>query len=206
MTPEEFLNRHLPHKLQQLQQYVRQQAPRIVGQMAVNHVRNDFRSGGLTHNGFHRWPETRRQRSGSVKASAQYGPLLSGRNHLMSSITAQPGEGKVRIYTDVEYAAIHNNGGTVHPRITPRMRKFAWAMYYRETGERPKGRRGKRRKNQPKPVSEEARRWKALALTRKQRLDIRIPQRQFLPPSISPELKKRIDGRLEKDIVQILQS
>lgn len=197
MTPEQFINQ-LQKNIAKAKQYIRQTAPRIAGQIAVNHIRSDFRKGGLTNNGFRQWPMTKRQQSGGSDAASQYGPLLSGRNRLMNSITAQPGEGRVRIYTDVEYASIHNMGGIVRPRITPKMRKFAWAMFYKETGFK-KGRKQQR-------TSGRGEQWKALALTKKTNLTIRIPQRQFMPPKPSPELTQKINKRIDADLLKIIQT
>lgn len=196
MTPEQFINQQLKNKLARMKSYIKSQAPRIAGQIAVNHIRADFRKGGLTNNGFHPWPITKRQTSGSSDAASQYGPLLSGRNRLMNSITAQPGEGHVRIQTDVPYAAVHNKGGVLRPRVTPKIRKFAWAMFYKETG----GKKGKG-KNSGKDSK-----WKALALTKKTQLNINIPQRQFMPTEASPELRQKIEKRIDADLLKIIQS
>ena len=196
MTPEQFINQQLKNKLARMKSYIKSQAPRIAGQIAVNHIRADFRKGGLTNNGFHPWPITKRQTSGSSDAASQYGPLLSGRNRLMNSITAQPGEGHVRILTDVPYAAVHNKGWMLRPRVTPKMRKFAWAMFYKETG----GKKGKG-KNSGKDSK-----WKALALTKKTQLNINIPQRQFMPTEASPELRQKIEKRIDADLLKIIQS
>jgi phage gpG-like protein len=67
-----------------------------------------------------------------------------------------------------EYGRIHNDGGTVHPKVTDKMRKFAWFKF--------------------KETKDES--WKWLALTKKNVLDIKIPKRQFL--GNSPELTRRI--------------
>lgn len=195
MTPEQFINQQLKNKLAKMKRYINSTAPRIAGQIAVNHVRADFRKGGLTNNGFHQWPMTKRQQSGGSGAASQYGPLLSGRNRLMNSITAQPGEGRVRIYTDVPYAAVHNFGGILRPRVTPKMRKFAWAMFYKETGYK----KGKGKANTDN-------KWKALALTKKTQLSVRIPQRQFLPQKPAPELMQKIEQRIDKDLMKIIQA
>lgn len=195
MTPEQFINQQLKNKLAKMKRYINSTAPRIAGQIAVNHVRADFRKGGLTNNGFHQWPMTKRQQSGGSSASAQYGPLLSGRNHLMNSITAQPGEGHVRIYTDVPYASVHNFGGILRPKVTAKMRKFAWAMFYKETGYK----KGKGKANTDN-------KWKALALTKKTQLSVRIPQRQFLPQKPAPELMQKIEQRIDKDLMKIIQA
>lgn len=194
MTPEQFIEQQLKKRLARMKHYIKAQAPRIAGQIAVNHIRADFRKGGLTKNGFHPWPVTKRQTSGGSDAASQYGPLLSARNRLMNSITAQPGEAHVRILTDVPYAAVHNNGGVLRPKVTPKMRKFAWAMFYKETG------------GKPAKGSSKNSKWKALALTKKTQLTVNIPQRQFMPPEASPELMKKIEQRIDKDLLKIIQT
>ena len=194
MTPEQFINQQLKKKLTQMRQYIRTKAPRIAGQIAVNHIRADFRKGGLTDNGFRPWPATKRQLSGGGDSASQYGPLLSARNRLMNSITAQPGDGHVRILTDVPYASVHNNGGVLRPKVTAKMRKFAWAMYYKGTG----GKKGK--------GSGKDNKWKALALTKKSQLAVSIPQRQFMPAKASPELMQKIEQRIDKDLLKIIQT
>lgn len=201
MTPNEFLRR-LERNAAEIRRYVSRDAPRIVGTIAVNHIREDFAAGGYTHAGRTPWQPTRRQLSGGTGAGAQYGPLLSGRNRLMHSIAYTAGEARVTVGTDVPYAAVHNEGGTLHPRVTRRMRRFAWAMYYREMGPAAGGGGRKARKPRlPKPAAEV---WKRLALTRKERLNVRIPQRRFLPDAGNPELRRKIAERMERDMTKIL--
>ena len=98
---------------------------------------------------------------------------------------------RAKVYNRVPYAAIHNFGGTftIHPAVTPKMRRFGWAKY-REAG--------------GKDNPEASGRWKALALTKKARLDINItiPQRQFI--GRSAELEAGIWSDLEKELENIL--
>ena len=98
----------------------------------------------------------------------------------MRSIQAEQGRGEVTITNPVEYAAIHNEGGTVEtsPTVTPKMRKMAWRKCYALAGVKGKGKL-------PKELPEEAEKWRALALTKKSRLHIKanIPQRQFIGES-----------------------
>ena len=205
MTPEQ-LTRTLKQRFARLEGYLKNTAPRLAGDIAINHIREDFARGGLTHNGFREWAKTRRQQSGGKDAGSQYGPLLSKRgNYLMHSIDKRVGEGEVAVYTEVPYAAIHNRGGTLHPKVTPKMRKFAWAMYYEEMGITRKMKRGdKARKTRQANESEAAKNWKRLALTRKMQLNIRIPQRQFMPSTAGPELTKKINARLDADVKKIM--
>lgn len=187
MNIEEF-NRQWSQKMQQMQEFMRKQAPVLAGNIAKRHIQNDFERGGFTHNGFHPWQRTKRQQTGSG-AAAGYGPLLSGRNHLMESIEYAPGDSRVVIFSKVPYAPVHNWGGMLHPNVTPRMRKYAWAMHYQEAG-------GDTKKDTA---------WKRLALTKKKKLDIRIPQRQFISSRPGPELEQKLKDILDKKIVNIIQ-
>lgn len=81
---------------------------------------------------------------------------------LRSQVTRKGNIIETKIGTDVEYAAIHEYGGVVRPTVTDKMREMAWGMFY-ESGD------GK---------------WKGLALTKKTKLNIRIPARPYLRPSI----------------------
>ncbi|MDO4763849.1 MAG: hypothetical protein Q4A00_05655 [Flavobacteriaceae bacterium] len=82
--------------------------------------------------------------------------------------------------SSMPYADIHNNGGEI--KVTPQMRKYFWAMYYKSS-------RAGKRGNLPV----EAQQWKALAL-KPIGSTIRIEKRQFIGPH--PQVDKHI-----KDIV-----
>ena len=179
--------------------------PVIVGNIAKRHIEEDFRKGGFTHNGFHKWQETERQRNGGKGADSRYGPLLSGRNHLSGSIEYTPGNGTVTVFTRVPYAGIHNQGGMVQTTVTPKMRRFAWAMYYKATGIKRKMKHGgKARKQREENASKDALNWKRLALTKKTKLTVRIPRRQFMPSTPGTELTKKISDKLQQEIQKII--
>ena len=135
----------LKAKQKELDTLMRRKLPVKVGRMAKDHYQDNFRKGGFVNGGLQRWPVTKRQQSGSKSAAAGYGPLLSRRNHLFSSVKYTPGDYRVRVANDVKYAPLHNWGGETHPTVTPRMRKFAWAMYYKAVGIRKKAAKGKRK-------------------------------------------------------------
>ena len=85
------------------------------------------------------------------------------------------------------------------------MRKFAWAMYYKATGIKKKMKRGgKARKQREENASKEALNWKRLALTRKEKLTVTIPQRQFMPSRPGPELNKKIIDKLYTEVEKII--
>lgn len=188
MDNHEF-NRMWQQKQKELHDLMRSKMPVLAGNIAKRHIEDDFRKGGFTHNGFRKWKETRRQKSGGKDADSQYGPLLSGRPHLSGSIEFTPADGRVTVFTRVPYAAIHNRGGTTHPTVTPKMRRFAWAQHYREAGQ-----------DKKKDTF-----WKRLALTKKTKLNVTIPQRQFMPEDKpGPELEKKIADKLEQEIRKVI--
>lgn len=194
----------LKAKQKELDTLMRRKLPVKVGRMAKDHYQDNFRKGGFVYGGLQRWPVTKRQQSGSKSAAAGYGPLLSRRNHLFSSVKYTPGDYRVRVANDVKYAPLHNWGGETHPTVTPRMRKFAWAMYYKAVGIRKKAAKGKRKgKTRQGELPPEAGMWKGLALTRKKKLKVKIPQRQFIGEST--ELNKQIRQTVETEIRNILK-
>jgi len=184
---------------------MKRKLPVMVGRMAKDHFQDNFRQGGFVNGGIHQWPITKRQKSGAKSAAANYGPLLSKRNHLFSSIKYVPSDYRVVVSNTRLYAPIHNWGGMVRPNVTPKMRKFAWYMYYKAQGKR-RGKTtptGKKKKTKTtKPESQEAKFWKGMALTKKKRLNIMIPQRQFLGES--EELNDKIERKIEDEITKII--
>lgn len=194
----------LKAKQKELDTLMRRKLPVKVGRMAKDHYQENFRKGGFVNGGLKRWPQTKRQQSGSSSAAAGYGPLLSRRNHLFSSIKYIPADYRVKVANDVEYASLHNEGGETHPTVTPRMRKFAWAKYYEIAGGRKKAATGKRKgKTRQKELPPEAAMWKGLALTRKKKLKIKVPQRRFIGEST--ELNGQIRQAVETEIRNILK-
>lgn len=183
-----LLTRKIEYLKTQIELEVNDRLPRKVGIVAVNFFKQNFRDAGFRNNGIERWKITNRQQFGKG-AAAGYTPLLSARNHLFSSIQYVAGHGEVHIENNVPYANIHNEGGIVstHPTITPRMRKYAWARYYEEGGKDSPG----------------ALKWRALALTKKTKLDIRaeIPRRQFIGES--HELMTKIEQMVEESLNKI---
>lgn len=182
MTPEEF-KRKLQTNLEEINKFIANTAPKLVGKLAVDHFKENFRKGGFNGS---KWKAPQRFNAEGQFAGQKYGTLLSSTNELMNSITYRTGPGTVTITTDKVYARIHNYGGTINVPVTDKMRKFAWAKHYeytRETG-------GKDSK------------WKGLALTKKSSLNINMPKRQFIGDS--PELERIIEQKLSEQITKIL--
>ena len=202
------LARQVEHKRKEFDDMMRRSMPVIAGRMAKDHFQDNFRKGGFVNGGLRPWPKAKRLSSGGTDAASQYGTLLLGRNHLFNSIKYIPSDYRVRVASEVVYAPVHNWGGSVSVTVTDRMRRFAWAKFYKASGKARKaatrqknGRKGAVVGQAPNP---QASFWKNLALTKKKKLNIRIPQRQFLGES--KELTEKINERIGKEIRNILNS
>lgn len=188
MTPEEFKSR-LKAKESELKRFINELLPRHIGKIAVDHFKDNFRKGGFVNNGLTAWDKPKRFSETGKSAGSKYSTLLSSRNELFNSISYDAKNNIVYIRSDKEYSQIHNEGGTINSTIpiTPKMRKFAWAMHYNETG------------------GEGDSKWKGLALTKKDSLNLTInmPQRQFIGES--KELNQTITELIEKHLKKILE-
>ncbi len=189
----------LQTKNKEIEDLTRRKMPVIVGQMAKSHFQENFRKGGFVNNGLNQWKPSKRLSHPGQSAASNYKTLSSGRNHLLSSIKYIPGDARVTVRNDVEYASIHNEGGIINsaPTVTPKMKKFAWAQYYNALGL-------KKGDKAPKTIPEDAERWRRLALTKKPKLKIKIvmPKRQFIGES--KELDDKIAAKWDQEIEKIL--
>ncbi len=101
------------------------------------------------------------------------GSLLLRSGRLRNSINHTKSGSEISWKSNVPYANIQNEGGDIV--VTQRMKSFFWAMHYKATGAvSPRG--GKQRN---KKLSQEALKWKALAL-QKVGTKMTVEQRQFL--------------------------
>jgi hypothetical protein len=96
---------------------------------------------------------------------------------------------------EVVYARIQEEGGMTHPLVTAKMRKWAWAMYYKNfKGEiKGMGLRGATKAGAFKTYSGLDNMYRSIALTKKARLDVKIkPTRWFSTPIAErrPELDR----------------
>lgn len=143
-------------KVDKVQNLMRQLPPRI-GNLAERHFKESFRKKGWMDAGLDMWPPRKSGTRGSLMVvSGALKRSIHRSGMTANSVTITAGDAKV------PYAAIHNEGGITHPTVTARMRKFAWA---RAAGARTPG---------------EAASWKALATTRKGKLDVKIPKRKYM--------------------------
>lgn len=178
----------------------RRKLPVMLGSLAQGHFQDNFRLGGFVNGGLHEWKPVSRFATG---AAGGYGPLLSGRNHLYSSIEYRASDYRVVIGNYVAYAPVHNWGAEI-PR-TDRMRRYAWHRFFKACGVSGNEQPGSRRaKTAPDAVASnpEAKFWKGMALSRKS--TVTIPQRQFLGES--KELTDAIQARIESEITKLLDN
>lgn len=148
--------------------------------MALAHFKHSFSNQGFTDVSLKKWPD----RIG--------GPRNQGRAALMSRGVLKRGlrikktsiNGAIVGMDDaVKYADIHNEGGEI--KVTPQMRRFFWAMYYKTGG------KNNRTKGNALPQF-----WLSMALTTKESLT--IPKRQFIGDSVA--LERKIIAYVEQEL------
>ena len=142
------------------------QMPARMGNIAERHFKDSFRLKGFDDNGLQPWPGRKRQGlgslmivTGSLKRSIRRASMTS------NSVTIVAGDSKVN------YAQIHNEGGTTHPTVTAKMLTFAHYMA------------------QKSKSKQDAQFWNNLSHTSKSKLTVPIPQRKFMGPSASLDRK-----------------
>lgn len=142
--------------------------PEKVGEKARAFFLTSFIKEGFTDTSFMAWPK----RKDDLPHK-----LLGQSLALRASVKVTQADMKrvvVRAGEGLPYAAIHNEGGTISVTITDRMRRYFWYLF-KKTGEE---------------------KYKWMALTKKERLTIRIPKRQFIGQSYI------LDQQLEKIFIK----
>jgi len=202
MTLKDLANYLEVTKPKEFEKLMRHDMPIHVGKIAKSHFQDNFNKSGFVNNGLKKWKPAKRLSDPGKSAANNYSTLQSSRKHLFSSIKYIPGDGIVTVRNDVEYAQIHNEGGIInintHPNVTEKMKKFAWAKYYSTLGL-------KKGDKIPKSIPEDAARWRALALTKKPKLNIHIkvnmPKRQFIGES--KELDDKLVNKFKEELIKI---
>lgn len=114
------------------------------------------------------------RKTGQLARSVSYSVDLTGEFYRVAV-----GTNLLRAGTSSKYARIQDEGGVTHPSVTPRMRRWAWFMYRKEQG----GQRRELRKLFPsmsratvrETAAMGASKYLGIALTKKAKLDVRIP-------------------------------
>jgi phage gpG-like protein len=123
------------------------------------------------------------------------GTLLMVSGALRRSIQARVQGNSIVFTSNVPYAGIHNEGGTI--TITPKMKKFFWAKYYETSGKVTYNIKTRKQSKSSQKYSMEAEFWKSLAL-KKTGDKLIFPQRQFIGDS--PEVKHAIETVINDNI------
>lgn len=132
------------------------------------------------------------QRRKSPKRTGEH--VLVDTGNLRRSISAKSDEDSITFRTSLPYAAIHNEGGEI--KVTGRMKRFFWAMYYKANGGLGRRKDGTLRKDKKNArLSTEAEFWKHMALM-KVGSTVKIPRRRFL--GTHPNLEKEVTAIIEK--------
>lgn len=164
--------------------------PVKVGTKAVSLTKQRFTDSAF--NG-RKWQEPYRRKLSFKGTQASYKTLLSGTNHLRDSTYYKPEPGKVYIRNQVDYAQIHNEGGTI--QVTAKMKRYFWYRYAAAKGARLVTKRGGLRKTKGnEALTREAMFWRNMALKREGSV-IRMPRRHFFGP----------DANMEKEIRKIIE-
>ena len=128
--------------------------------------------------------------------------VLVGTGALRRSISARVDEDSITFETTLTYAAIHNEGGEI--KVTERMKRYFWAMYYKANGGLGRRKDGTLRKDRKNArLSTEAEFWKHLALMRIG-ASIKIPRRRFI--GVHPQLEAAVVSSLKRDWQSILKT
>jgi len=118
----------------------------------INFVMGNFEKQGFTDKSLTPW-EKRKDNADPGRA------VLVKSGMLRDSVkVTESNPDRVVVSASAKYAQIHNEGGIINVRVTPRMRKYFWLMYYKTEDEK----------------------YRAMALTKKQAFKIKIPKRQFM--------------------------
>ena len=180
--PAPDIAKEIKLSLKDLEKLAKDTVPRAVGIEVSELFKSNFDKGG-----FFGQPWQTPLRIPAGLPGPEHGPLLSGTNHLRSSIKYDHMPWRTIVYTIVHYAGIHNEGGEI--TVTKRMKGHFWGNY-KEAG-------GYNHGN----MSKEAMFWRNMAL-KKEGSKIRIPKRQFMGdhPEVRRKIEETIDNQLKKYI------
>jgi phage gpG-like protein len=166
--------------LDQLNDLVNNRMPVYAGRIAKSHFQDNFRQSGFINNGLQPWQPAKRQIGKGTQAG--YGTLLSGRNHLFSSIQYIPHHAAVMITNPVPYAITHNEGFHGTEYVRPFTRKSRLASLSLKGRKSAKG---------------------GIVNVRGFSRHMNIPKRQFIGEST--ELTKKINDKFDEEIKKIIK-
>lgn len=192
------INKEVKKAVNALLALQRRTLPVKVGTTAVNMFKDNFTEGGFFGQ---TWEEPIRRKLSFNGARGKNGTLLSGSSHLMRSFEKNiKTPGRVVIRNPVEYAAIHNDGGTI--TVTAKMKRYFMAKFIETKGSMSrtkKGKLGKNKRNQG--LSREAQFYLAMA-HKQEGSQIRMPKRRFM--GNHPVLTKKISDIIYNELKKFI--
>ena len=146
--------------------------PKKAGEKALQFFLASFIKQGFTDTSFIPWVKRKDDLTHKL-LNQSYALKASGKIDKadLTEVIISFGEG-------LNYAAIHNEGGTITVKVSAKMKRFFWYMYKKTEDEK----------------------WKWMALTKKETLTIKIPKRQFIGESetLMNELDKMFIDRIKQ--------
>jgi phage gpG-like protein len=180
------------HKLAEVRINFQRGLPRAaedISYVAEQFFRRSFALHGSLNGGLHPWKQRAFEFPGPKRA------ILIKRGRLRDSVRRSVVGNVAHIKSNEPYSEIHNEGGQIP--ITPKMRRFFWAMYYQATKGMTRTKKGSLSKSAANlKLSQTAQIWRNLALTKKTHFT--MPPRPFMYHSI--ELMGKIDRYITKFI------
>lgn len=143
------------------------------------------------------WPTT--------KLINRRGAMMARTNKLRRGYRSRLEGEKIAFSNSMAYASIHNEGGEV--KVTEKMKRYFWVMYYETSGAIKKTKSGKQSKSKKNTgLSIEAQQFKALALMKVGKV-IKIPERRVIGdhPRIRDVVENVVNNNLT-DLNQILRN
>jgi len=130
------------------------------------------------------------------------GHTLVDSGSLRRSIHSRITDDSIVFYSDLPYAAIHNEGGEIV--VTARMKRYFWYKHYSSAGSFGRKKDGSlRRDRRNRQLASESDFWRAMALM-KAGSTIRIPRRQFL--GTSPEVEAAVREIIEDNLNEYINN
>ncbi|WP_346236143.1 phage virion morphogenesis protein [Niabella insulamsoli] len=128
----------------------------------------------------------------ATKWANSKGSLMMRSGGLRRSVKNQVSDDSISWTSSRPDAILHNNGGEI--TVTAKMKRFFWAMYYKASGAAGKG-----KSKRAITLTQEAARWKSLALM-KVGSKMKIPKRQFIGshPQVDKTIKEITDEHVNK--------
>lgn len=166
---------------------LKKDALRFSAVTSVYFFKECFVAQGFTDGSFQRWKPSNSPLAGK-RTLYKSGKLMQSIRKLEAT------DQRLVVIADSEYAEMHNEGGFI--TVTPQMKKYFWAMYYKEAGKGVRTSKGGAQYQSIK-VGKKANYCKAMAL-KKVGSKMKVDQRQFIGES--RELMRLLDEWFNRSV------